>query len=593
MTANTSTSIVLSSLDFDTIKNTYKTYLKSQDRFKDYDFDGSNLSVLLEMLALNTFHNSFFLNMVSNEAFMDSAQLRDSVVSHAKDLNYTPRSFKSSQAVVNISIVTSDMTKRSIVIPKGTSFTSLFGTKNYTFTVNENIILTDFVIGSNTITFTGDNIVLYEGYYVTDTFVYNYLNPARFTLSNKNVDVSSLAVTVIEDAGASFSTYSRTQSLFDITETSKVFFIQGAENDSYEIMFGDGTSGKKPKDNATIVVEYRISNGELPNGCNSFIPDSTIDGESAITISVVSVASAGSVSENIDSIKYNAPRHFATQERAVVTEDYETLLELNFPEINAVTAFGGEDLDPPQFGKVFIAVDLNDVDGLPEIKEEEYYRFLKPRSPVSIDPVFVTPVYTYIGVNSTVNYNINVTSLTTHDINTIVTSGITNYALANLNNFNRIFRYSKLVNAIDTSQISIISNDTTISVIKKITPDTGTYLTFDVDFGIELDTSKFTTVGGYTLKSSEFTYGGQKAILQDSNGSIQVVSAINNSLIDTVGRIDYTKGLVQFSNFKIEDYNNNIKIYGVPKHKDVSTFNNVVINIVEEDINLTVVPTRA
>ena len=265
MSANTS--IVLNSVDFDTLKNTLKSYLRSQDRFQDYDFDGSNLNVLLDILSINTFHNAFYLNMVGNEMFMDTAQLRDSVVSHAKDLNYTPRSFRSSQANVNIEVTSNNLNKRSLLIPKGTSFTSNFGSKNYTFTVGENILITDYTINENTsVTFYGNNIALYEGYYISDTFVYSYSNPTRLILSNKNVDISSLSVTVIEDGGSSVKTYNRALSLFDLTTTSRVFFIQGAENDNYEVIFGDGVSGRRPKDNSTILIEYRICNGELPNG---------------------------------------------------------------------------------------------------------------------------------------------------------------------------------------------------------------------------------------------------------------------------------------------------------------------------------------
>lgn len=596
----TNTSIILSNLDFDTHKNTLIAYLKSQDRFKDYDFDGSNMSVLLDILSYNTFHNAFYLNMIGNEMFMDTAQLRDSVVSHAKELNYTPRSFTS--AVANVSIVfnvTGEPNRRSIVIPKGQAFTSRFSNKIYTFTTAENIVVTDFVANtvSGSLVFTGSDISLYEGYYINDTFTYSSQNPQRLLISNKNVDVSSIAVTVIEDVGGTTLEYRRATSLFDIDSTSQVFFVQGAENSSYEIVFGDGISGRKPKDNSVITVEYRISNGELPNGCNAFTPDSNIDGiaYSNIRVSTSSAASGGSVSESIESIKYNAPRHFTTQERAVTTEDYENLLKLNFPEINTVTAFGGEDLDPPQFGRVFVAVDLKEVDGLPEAKKDQYYRFLKPRSPVSIDPVFVNPEYTYIGVDTSVNYNINITRLTSDDIRTIVSSAILSYAATNLNNFNRTLRYSKLVQSIDNSQLSIISNETTVRLIKVSRPALGTALTYDIHFNTALDSGPAAVVGGYTLKSSLFTYEGQKATLRDNGlGVVEVISVATNQPITAVGTINYDTGLVQLSNVTFESYDGNgIKVYAVPKNKDISTINNVILNIIEEDVNVTVIPVRA
>lgn len=589
-------SILLNNLDFDTLKNTFKAYLRSQDRFADYDFDGSNMSVLLDIMSYNTFHNAFYLNMVGNEMFLDTAQLRDSVVSHAKELNYTPRSFKSAEANVTITIVSSNPAKRSITIPKGTTFTARFGTKNFTFSTGENIVVTDFNINANsTITFVGEGISLYEGFYVSDTFSVSHSDQQRMILSNKNVDTSSITVTIIEDAGATSLTYSRATSLFDLDSTSKVFFIQGAENSGYEIVFGDGVTGRKPKDNATVVVEYRLSNGELPNGCRSFTPDSTIDGETNVRIDTNTPAAGGSVSESIESIKYNAPRHFTTQERAVTTEDYENLLKLNFPEINTVTAFGGEDLNPPQFGKVFVAVDLNDVDDLPTIKKEQYYRFLKPRTPVSIDPVFIDPLYTYLNIRSIVKYNINTTQLTADDLRTIVSSAIISYAHTNLNNFNRVFRYSKMVNAIDSSQSSIVSNETYVRLIKVINPKIGADEKIDIDFNVELDTVHAASTGGFTVTSTEFVYKGQKAgLVDDGTNSINIVSRATGTLIDPIGTIDYATGLLQLSNFKVDRYSGaGIKIYAVPKAKDVATINNVILNIIEEDIDLTIVPVRA
>lgn len=589
-------SIVLTNLDFDTIKNTFKSYLQSQDRFNDYDFDGANINVLLDIMSYNTFHNAFYLNMVGNEMFLDSAQLRDSVVSHAKELNYVPQSFRSAQSNVNISIVSTDTTKRSIVVPKGTTFTSRSLDKNYTFSVDENIILSDYILGDGQITFTGNDISLYEGYYVNDTFTYIYDTPSKLIISNKNVDVSSITVTVIEDSGADAIVYQRATSLFDLDKNSKVFFVQGAESDSYEIVFGDGVTGRRPKNNSIVSIEYRICNGELPNGCNKFTPDTTIQGEANITVSVNSAAAGGTVYESVESIKYNAPRHFNTQERAITTEDYETLLKLNFPEINTVTAYGGEDLDPPQFGKVYVSVDLKEVDALPDIKKQEYYRFLKPRSPVSIDPVFKDPEYTYLGVTSKVNYNVNITSLGADDIKTIIGSSILLYAQNNLNNFNRTFRYSKLIQSIDTSQVSILSNETDITVIKVITPDTGRYSTFDVNYNIPLTVEYSTgSTKQYSVYTSFITYKGIKAFVRDDgNGVLNVLSASTEAIIDAVGTINYDKGLLQFSNFKIDNFfGAGIKLYAYPRNKDISTINNVILNIIEEDLAITAIPVRA
>jgi len=588
-------SIILSSLDFDTHKNTLKAYLRSQDRFKDYDFEGSNMNVLLDILSYNTFHNAFYLNMIGNEMFLDTAQLRDSVVSHTKELNYVPKSFTSAKAVVNITVVSSNINKRSLVIPKGFTFTSPALNSNYTFTVAENITMTDYTISPDNIqiTFTATDVVLYEGYYVTDTYTVSYQNPQRYLISNQTVDTSSIGVLVHEDAGATTYTYTNAPSLFDLTSTSTVFFIQAAENSAYEIEFGDGISGRAPKNNSVISIEYRITTGELPNGCNQFYPDGSIDGETNIQITCTSVAAGGSVSESLDSIKFNAPRHFTTQERAITTGDYETLLKLNFPEVNAVTAYGGETLNPPQYGMVFVAVDLVDMDGLPDIKKTEYYNFLKPRSPVSIQPVFVEPDYTYIGITSKIKYNVNVTSLSGNDIQSIVSSAILQYAQTYLNNFNKTFRYSKLVESIDASQVSIVSNETDFRIIKSITPITGNFETFDVNYNIELSI-QYNAGKSFAVTSTSVIYSGQQCIIQDDGaGVLNLVSTYNNQIVTNVGTIDYTKGLLQFSNLKLDSYfGPSIKLYATSKDKDVSTINNVILNIIQEDISLTVEAVR-
>jgi len=591
MAANSS--IVLTNLDFDTHKNTLKQYLKSQDRFKDYDFDGSNMSVLLDILSYNTVHNAFYLNMIGSEMFLDTAVLRDSVVSHAKELNYTPGSFKSAEANVNIVVTSTNQQKRSIVVPKGTTFNSRFVNKNYTFSVAENIIIKDYTTGSGTIVFTGENITLYEGYYTTDQFTVNSGENKRYVLSNKNVDVSSISVTILEDVGSTLHTYNRATSLFGLNSTSKVFFIQGAEGDGYELVFGDGVIGRPPKEGSVVSIEYRISNGELPNGCSSFTADGSIDGEQNIRVLVNSKASGGSIGESLESIKFNAPRHFTTQDRAVSAEDYENILKLNFPEINVVSAYGGEDLDPPQFGKVFVAVDLKDVDALPEVKKDQYYKFLKPRSPVSIDPVFVEPQYLYIGVESSVSYDINKTRLSTVDISTLVTSAIVDYAADNLNNFNRVLRYSKLVNAIDGAQLAVVSNETKIKGIKLIRPLLNTTSSFDLKYGFELDT-KFASSGGYTVISSQFTAGGKASNLQDDGeGRLFIIAAASGQVVAEVGTVDYSTGTIRIVNFVVSAFEgNDVKVYVVPKSLDVASSQNAIINIIEEDVKLSVTAVR-
>ena len=588
-------SISLTQLDFNEYKASLKAYLTEQEEFKDYDFDGSNLSVLLDILSYNTYQNAFYMNMVSNEMFLDSARLRDSVISHAKELNYLPRSFTSAKADIRLTVTPTDSNKNSIVVPKGTGFISRVDDYTYTFTTSQNIVITNKVSGS----FVSDTITIYEGNYLSDTYAVNYNNPLIFKINNKSVDASSVAVTVLEDNGSSVLEYSRATSLFGYTETSRVFFLQPGVGDLYEVVFGDGIVGRKPKNNSVIIIEYRTSNGELPNGAFRFINSGRIDNEANVTITTISSAADGAVAEDLNSIKFNAPRAFTTQERAITAEDYQNLLKANYPEINAVTAYGGEDATPPQYGRIFVSVDLTDVDGLPKIKEDEYRRFLRSRSSVAMEPIFISPDYTYLSVTGIVKYNINRTGLNPEDIRTFVIDSILNYALVNLNSFAKTFRYSKLVQAIDATDESIISNETDINLVKYLTPNLNVPLNLTVDFKCPL-TQEIPLLGDehpmidiHGVTSTPFTYTGiQNCVLEDNgDGVMRIVtsSGVNHKKIIDVGTVDYDTGVVRLNNFIVQNYvGTSLKIYAEPRSRDITAIQNVILNIIEPDVNITI-----
>jgi hypothetical protein len=593
MAANSS--IALTQLDFDSIKTSLKTYLSEQNEFQDYDFEGSNLSVLVDILAYNTYQNAFYLNMIGNEMFLDSAKLRDSVISHAKELNYLPRSFTSSKADLRLTITPTDVNKNSIVVPKGTGFISRVDDYSFTFTTTENLVITNKVNGS----FVSDTITVYEGNYLSDTYAVNYANPLVFKINNKNVDISSVAVTIIEDNGSVNIEYSRATSLFGYDENSTVFFLQPGIGDLYEVVFGDGVVGRKPKNNAIVIIEYRTSNGELPNGAFRFINAGRIDNEANVAITTVKAAADGAVAEDLNSIKFNAPRAFTTQERAVTAEDYENLLKASFPEINAVTAYGGEDANPPQYGRIFVSVDLTDVDGLPKIKEDQYKRFLRSRSSVAMEPLFITPDYTYLKVDSTVRYNINRTGLNPEDIRTYVIDSILNYASTNLNSFAKTFRYSKLVQAVDATDASVVSNETDIVLVKYLSPTLNTPLNLTVDFKnpltqeIPLLGDEHPIVDVHGITSTPFTYTGiQNCVLEDNgDGIVRIVTPVgaNHKKIVDIGTVDYDTGIVRLNNFNIQNFSGtSLKIYAEPRSRDITAIQNVILNIIEPDVNITI-----
>lgn len=616
-------SIVLTQLDFDSYKDSLKTFLKSQDRFKDYDFDGSNLSVLLDVLSYNTYQNAFYLNMISNEMFLDSAKLRDSVVSHAKELNYLPRSFRSSSAVIKLVITSSDAAKRSIVIPKGTSFTSRVDDFTYNFSTTENYVITNRTPSGSNFVYESEAIRVYEGNYLSDTYTVNYDRPLVYKISNKRVDLESLLVTVFEDNGTTVQTYKRATSLFGHDGNSKVFFLQPGIGDAYEVVFGDGVVGRKPKNNSAVIIEYRVCTGELPNGAFKFINTSRIDNEPNVVIETITAAADGAVAEDLTSIKFNAPRAFTTQERAVTSEDYENLLKANFPEINAVVAYGGEDASPPQYGRIFLSIDLQDVDGLPKIKEAEYKKFLRSRSSVAIEPLFVSPDYTYLYVKTNIKYNINLTGLNPEDIRTNVIDSILNHASVNLNNFGRTLRYSRFIRDVDAAEASIISNETEVELVKYLTPVLSTTVTSTPTSTsgslVSLATSGVVSSGQnvtidfknplrndvpgkgaehligdiHIVSSSTFTYNGLANCRLEDNGD-GIMRIINTSgtqhrTILDIGTVDYDTGIIRIDNFNITNYTGtSLKVYAKPRNLDITSSQNVILNILENDVDVTI-----
>lgn len=580
-------SINLVNLDFNDLKSSLQSYLSGQSKFQDYDFDGSNMSVLLDLLSYNTYINSFYLNMVASEMFLDSAQLRDSVISHAKTLNYTPRSFRSATARINIAVTPSAASNTTTVtIPRGTSFTSKVGSNTYTFTLPDNYVVT----GSTNGTFTAANVVIKEGVLVTDTFIFNSQSTdQRFIIANPTVDTTSLRVYVTENNGSNVLTYTQANSYLNIDSTSQVFFLQSAESDLYELVFGNGTQGRTPAHGAVISAVYGVGNGELPNGCALFSSDDSIDGHTNVVITTVSTATGGLVHETTHSIRKNAPRYFQTQERAVNASDYKTLLQLAHPEINAIHVYGGEEEEPPRYGKVVISLDVADSDGVSENNKTVYQKFLKERCPLTIDPVFVDPEYINLEVDSFITYNVNTLTSSEKDLIASVKSKVRVFNELNLNDFNTTFRYSKLVENIDSVSPSIVSNNTEVIAYKALNPTLNNPVPFTVRFNNKLKTLNSTNV----ITSTFFTYDGSLCRLEDDgNGIIRIVSietqGTKSATILDVGTVDYVTGIVFINGLNISSYEGPyIKLRALTDSYDINAALNNIIRIQDEDIIVT------
>ena len=591
-------SISLTSLDFADYKNSLKTFMQSQAQFRDYNFDGSNLSTLLDLLSYNTYMNAFYLNMVGSEMFLDTAQLRDSVVLKAVELNYTPRSFRSAYAQVNIVVANVTNNPALLTIPSGTSFTGKAGSNSYIFSTNKNLVIN----ASNDGVFYANNVDIYEGSQVTDTFVIqtNPDNAQQFIISNPTIDTNSLKVISVENNGANVIPYFLSTTLLDIKETTPVYFLQGSDNSQYQIIFGDNVVGRKPLDNSTVVVSYLVTNGQLPNGISIFSPNGLIGGGTA-TVTTVSAAQGGDISENIESIRYNAPRYYATQERAVTTTDYETLLRVTYPEIQALSVYGGETTTPPQYGKVIISMKLYNFDIVPPYKINEYTEFLKVRAPLTITPAFIEPEYTYASVTTNVKYNVNQTTLQPADISAFVTSAIQNYSRNNLEDFKSTLLYSKLVYAIDNAQATIISNETDYKVMKKLIPSMQGKKNYQLNFKMAINSNlppeglNHQIADEHAVVTSKFIYNGLLVNIEDDgNGNLRIVQeqndGLHHTLVDTgVGTVDYETGTINITNFYTSSYfGDSIRFYVMPANKDNSTNENVIFEIPNDEIKVSV-----
>ena len=586
------TSINLVDLDFASLKGSFKNYLRDQNQFKDYDFEGSNINILLDLLSYNSYKNAFYLNMLLSESFLDSAQLRNSILSHAKELNYLPRSARSSKARVRIEF---EATGESApyIIQKGSPLTTLVKNESYTFTIPETITVSS---ANTTYSFETD---IFEGTYIQDTYTYRQgIENQRFKLTNRNIDTESLTVSVFEDGNEVSDAYKLSTSLLDLDETSKVFFLQPTETGYFEVLFGDNNLGRRPKINSTIVMEYRTSSGELPNGAREFSVDFDPTGSDELNftpeVNTLENSRDGAEEESIESIRYMAPRHFQTQERAITASDYSIALKGQFPEINAVHAYGGEDLSPPQFGKVFIAVDITNVDGFPESKKIEYRNFIDRRSPFGIRPVFVDPEFSYLSVRSKVRYDVNVTSASRETLKSIIKNAIVDFNEEYLNDFNVILRNSKLETEIDNSDASIISSVTRTQIYKKINPRLGLSENFRINFGVPIidtipekeDLHRATDV--HALVSSLFIFNSEQVLLEDDgSGNVRIMKTDGfiNEKIKNVGKIDYNTGQIEIDGLVVDSFQgSSIKLFVTPVDPDVVASQNSILTIEDDEI---------
>ena len=594
-------------LDFDQIKTSIKDYLRSNSNFTDYDFEGSNLSTIVDVLAYNTYITSYNTNMVTNEVFIDSATLRENVVSLARNIGYVPRSRKSARAKISFFVDTSSFTNApsSLKLSAGViATTSKFGDQSYSFAIPDDITVP---VVNNIAMF--ENIVIYEGARITQNFTVNSLVPnQRFLLDNAGIDTSLLTVTVKSNENATASdNYYLANSLFDVKADSKVFYIQEVADERYELIFGDGIFGRKLQDPEYITVDYTISNGKSGNNLDTFTFAGTIydDADRIITsgislITVTQSAHSGAEIESVESIKKYGTRIYASRNRAVTAADYEALIPTLYPETESVAAYGGESLSPPQFGKVFISIKPYNDRYLSNLIKDNIRRDLQPYTVAGIVTEIIDLKYLYIEANSNVYYNPNLAS-SAQAVKTLVSSNITSYAdSTELNKFGARFKYSQFLNLIDESHQSITSNITTIKMRRDLRAVVNAFAEYEICYGNRFHIAD---VNGYNIKSSGFSVSGVSGTvylgdIPDANGTTGTLNFFRllsptqpETVRRGVGSIDYVKGEIKLNPVNIISTTLNrgtplIEIEVIPYSNDVIGLQDLYLQLDSSNVSI-------
>jgi hypothetical protein len=600
-----------SNLDFNQIKTTLTEYLKSNSNFTDYDFEGSNLSSIIDVLAYNTYITSYNANMVANEVFIDSATLRENVVSLARNIGYVPRSRKAAQATISFFVDTSSITPTpsTLTLRKGpvASTSGSFGNQSYVFCILEDITVPVF---NGIATF--DDLKVYQGTRLTSSFTVNSTNlNQRFILPNSGIDTDLISVNVDSVK------YTRQDDIFEINQDSKIFFLQEIEDERYELIFGDGIFGKKLEDGNFIEVGYITSNGDSANGISQFTFAGRItynrnsteypvtSGISLLTTGLI--ASGGENIESVESIKRYAPRIYASQNRALTASDYEVLIPTKiYPETESISVFGGEDLVPPQYGKVFITIKPRTGDFLPNLIKENIKRDLKKYSVAGIIPEILDLKYLYVEINSKVYYNTNLAP-SSDFVSSVIQNNTTKYAESTeLNNYGARFKYSKFLKTIDESHESVTSNITTIQMRRDLRVVVNTFTEYQIGFGNEFH---IRSMNGFNIKSSAFRVSDilQNVYISDlpnSDGktgslflfTIPTLNSTTPTIVKrNIGRIDYVNGIITITPIniqagKIKDGQTIIEFSATPHSNDVIGLRDLYLQLDISNSNYEMIP---
>ena len=581
----------VANLDFEEIKVTLKEYLRGQTEFTDYDFEGSALSNLLDVLAYNTYYTAFNTNMVVNELFIDSATLRDNVVAIAKQLGYRPKSATAPTAYVSFNVnYTNPTTDTELILKKGTGFIASYDNNIYQYVALDDV---KAQVANDVATFTDVPIV--EGTQVVNTFLYSRaLKSQRFILDNKNIDTNTIRVKVFPTGGSFSEPDLVADNILGVDGTSKIFFLDEIEDNRYEVLMGDGVLGRKPEDQSRIEVSYMTTAGPASNGVKTFVFNGVIENPdgvspSSFTTSITSTtASAGGEElESTQKIKYTAPKAYGTQNRAVTSQDYEAIVRKIYPATSDIIIFGGEDQVPPEYGKVFIALKPKDASYLTALTKQSIIADLKKYVVASIEPKLVDPSILYVEMNSKIYYNGSATDQTPAQIRDKVIGNVQSYLdTSDTEKFNGKFRYSKMVSVIDDSDRNINSNLTSVTMRKDFYPSLNSTFYYEICFQNTFDKDCDEPV----LSSTGFRvteYPNFDVYIEDRDGKIVLytldsVTGEKVVLDKELGDIDYDEGELKIYNLTIikgSFFDNRISVRVKPLSNDIKALREVYLDV--------------
>jgi hypothetical protein len=572
-------------LDFNEIRNNLKTYLSSQTQFQDYDFEGSSMSVLLDLLSYNTHYNSYYVNMLANEMFLDTAQQRDSVVSNAKLVGYTPISAVGASANVTLTFGGVSGSVSQFTIPKDSKFSTTVDDIQYTY-----VTPSAFTVQNVSNTFS-KAVTIKEGQPLTHRFVVNANNPQRYVLPNENVDTTSITVRVQNSVSDTTTVeFTRATNINQVFSTSPVYFLEEAYDGKYEIVFGSGSLGKALINGNIVIVDYLVCNGDATNGANTFSVDTLSVGESysSVTVTLNSRAAGGRPQETVESIKFNAPRFYQTQNRCVIDNDYQRILLTENPDLQSVIAFGGEKADPPVFGKVFVAVKPFAEQFATATRKQQLRQSILNRVPLAVDPVFIDADYTFIIPTITTFFNRTRTTVTTSAIEQSIRDAIVSFSTTNLERFGNRLRYSRFVRNLDNINVGeILNNDASLILEKRFVPNVNVAERVLLQYNNPIRPS--------TVNSTQFTFSGFTAFLDDDGaGNIRIYRFNENrqkTFINTnAGTVNYITGAINIENFAPSAYSGiEMKISITPDRLDIIPVRQQILIMNSSDAVITLV----